>query len=45
VHDAGDHSIVVGQVEAVAGPRDPVSRGPLVHHSGAYRRLGPAAPG
>jgi flavin reductase (DIM6/NTAB) family NADH-FMN oxidoreductase RutF len=49
VHDAGDHSIVVGQVEAVtapdepvAGPEesaDPASRGPLVHYSGAYRRL------
>jgi flavin reductase (DIM6/NTAB) family NADH-FMN oxidoreductase RutF len=65
VHDAGDHSIVVGQVEAVAapdnpaaapddpvaapdspaaGPRetaDPAPRGPLVHYSGAYRRLRP----
>jgi flavin reductase (DIM6/NTAB) family NADH-FMN oxidoreductase RutF len=74
VHDAGDHSIVVGQVEAVtsqveavtsqveavtsqveavtsqveavtsqveavAGPSGPVPRGPLVHYSGAYRRL------
>ena len=43
VHDAGDHSIVVGQVEAAAGPQnqsDPGERGPLVHYSGAYRRLG-----
>ena len=39
VHDGGDHSIVVGLVEAVAGPSDPAPRGPLVHHSGAYRRL------
>ncbi len=39
VHDAGDHSIVVGQVQAVAGPADPADRGPLVHYSGAYRRL------
>jgi hypothetical protein len=40
VHDAGDHSIVVGQVEAAVGPSDPGERGPLVHYSGAYRRLG-----
>jgi flavin reductase (DIM6/NTAB) family NADH-FMN oxidoreductase RutF len=40
VHDAGDHSIVVGQVEAASGPSDPGERGPLVHFSGAYRRLG-----
>ena len=39
VHDGGDHSIVVGQVEGVAGPADPPRRGPLVHYSGAYRRL------
>ena len=39
VYDGGDHSIVVGQVEAVAGPQEPAERGPLVHHSGAYRRL------
>ena len=39
VHDAGDHSIVVGQVEGVAGPADPPRSGPLVHYSGAYRRL------
>jgi flavin reductase (DIM6/NTAB) family NADH-FMN oxidoreductase RutF len=40
VHDAGDHSIVVGHVVAVAGPATgPAPRGPLVHHSGAYRRL------
>jgi len=40
VHDGGDHSIVVGQVEGVTAPSDPVPRGPLVHYSGAYRRLG-----
>jgi flavin reductase (DIM6/NTAB) family NADH-FMN oxidoreductase RutF len=40
VYDAGDHSIVVGQVEAAVGPSDPGGRGPLVHYSGAYRRLG-----
>ena len=28
VHDAGDHSIVVGQVEAVAGPPDPPTAAP-----------------
>ena len=39
VHDGGDHSIVVGRVEGVAGPSDPLPRGPLVHYSGAYRRL------
>jgi flavin reductase (DIM6/NTAB) family NADH-FMN oxidoreductase RutF len=45
VHDGGDHSIVVGQVEAAAGPHepgdpaDPAARGPLVHYSSAYRRL------
>jgi flavin reductase (DIM6/NTAB) family NADH-FMN oxidoreductase RutF len=47
VHDGGDHSVVIGQVEAVTGPvTDPARearRGPLVHYSGAYRRLGPAA--
>jgi flavin reductase (DIM6/NTAB) family NADH-FMN oxidoreductase RutF len=39
VHDGGDHSIIVGQVVAVAGPSDPSSRGPLVHYAGDYRRL------
>ncbi len=57
VHDAGDHSIVVGEVESVASPDEtvrpapgepvtdpgepagPAPRGPLVHYSGAYRRL------
>jgi flavin reductase (DIM6/NTAB) family NADH-FMN oxidoreductase RutF len=38
VHDGGDHSVVIGQVEAVTGPAaEP--RGPLVHYSGGYRRL------
>jgi flavin reductase len=40
VHDGGDHSVVIGQVEGVAGPFDPVPRGPLVHYCGAYSRLG-----
>jgi flavin reductase (DIM6/NTAB) family NADH-FMN oxidoreductase RutF len=54
VHDAGDHTIVVGQVKAVTVPPEPpepqepletpetpetASRGPLLHYSGAYRRL------
>ena len=39
VHDAGDHSIVVGQVEAVTAPPETADRGPLLHYSGAYRRL------
>ncbi len=41
VYDGGDHSIIVGQVIAVDGPADPPDRGPLVHHSGRYRRLRP----
>ena len=49
VHDAGDHSIVVGEVEAVTGPPETPSetpdRGPLLHYSGAYRRLRSLAPG
>jgi flavin reductase (DIM6/NTAB) family NADH-FMN oxidoreductase RutF len=39
VHDAGDHSIVVGDVVAVSGPSD--GRGPLLHYGGRYRRLRP----
>jgi flavin reductase (DIM6/NTAB) family NADH-FMN oxidoreductase RutF len=39
VHDAGDHSIVVGAVVAVTGPAD--GRGPLLHYAGRYRRLRP----
>ena len=39
VHDGGDHSIVVGRVDGVAGTAGPAARGPLVHYSGAYRRL------
>ncbi len=39
VHEAGDHSIIVGEVLAVTGPDGPPARGPLVHHAGAYRRL------
>ena len=48
VHDGGDHSIVVGRVVAVAGPADPAdpaARGPLLHYSGAYRRVVSAPPG
>jgi flavin reductase (DIM6/NTAB) family NADH-FMN oxidoreductase RutF len=44
VHDGGDHSVVIGRVEAVTGPSPPARRGPLVHYSGAYRRLGPLTP-
>jgi flavin reductase (DIM6/NTAB) family NADH-FMN oxidoreductase RutF len=39
VHDGGDHSIIVGQVVAVAEPAASSSAGPLVHYAGAYRRL------
>jgi flavin reductase (DIM6/NTAB) family NADH-FMN oxidoreductase RutF len=39
VHDAGDHSIVVGRVVAVTGPA--AARDPLVHYAGRYRRLRP----
>jgi flavin reductase len=48
VHDAGDHTIVVGEVQAVTAPPETPqtpeapqapSRGPLLHYSGAYRRL------
>jgi len=42
VYDGGDHSIILGEVTAVDGPADPPARGPLVHHSGRYRRLRPA---
>ena len=42
-HEAGDHPLVVGQVASVAGPADPPDRGPLLHYSGAYRRLKPLA--
>jgi flavin reductase (DIM6/NTAB) family NADH-FMN oxidoreductase RutF len=37
LHDAGDHSIVVGQVAAADGPFD--ARNPLLHYAGRYRRL------
>ena len=39
VYDGGDHSIVVGRVEAASVPADRPSSGPLVHYSGGYRRL------
>jgi flavin reductase (DIM6/NTAB) family NADH-FMN oxidoreductase RutF len=45
VYDGGDHSIVVGRVVAVDGPEDPAARGPLLHYSGAYRRLVSVPPG
>jgi flavin reductase (DIM6/NTAB) family NADH-FMN oxidoreductase RutF len=43
VYEGGDHSIVVGHVVAVYAPPEgsPDGRGPLLHHSGRYRRLGP----
>jgi flavin reductase (DIM6/NTAB) family NADH-FMN oxidoreductase RutF len=37
VHEGGDHSIVVGEVLGVAEPAG--EAGPLVYHSGRYRRL------
>jgi flavin reductase (DIM6/NTAB) family NADH-FMN oxidoreductase RutF len=39
LHDAGDHVIVVGQVEDVRS----AEAAPLVYWSGGYRRLGPAS--
>jgi flavin reductase (DIM6/NTAB) family NADH-FMN oxidoreductase RutF len=44
IHDAGDHSIVVGRVAGVAFPADRRPGGPLVHYSGGYRRLDPVDP-
>ena len=44
VHDGGDHSIMVGQVVAVVGPRDPAQHGPLVHYAGGYHRVEPVEP-
>jgi len=41
VYDGGDHSIVVGRVIGVGAPADSPPRGPLIHHSGRYRRLSP----
>lgn len=38
VHDGGDHSIVVGEVIGVSGPRSPGR--PLLYYAGQYRRLG-----
>jgi len=37
VHDGGDHSIVVGEVIGVTGPRSPGR--PLLYYAGRYRRL------
>jgi len=39
LHDAGDHTIVVGEVLGCDADPD---REPLVHHAGAYRSLVPA---
>jgi flavin reductase (DIM6/NTAB) family NADH-FMN oxidoreductase RutF len=40
VHDGGDHSIVVGEVLAVAPPPPGADgTGPLIYHAGRYRRL------
>jgi flavin reductase (DIM6/NTAB) family NADH-FMN oxidoreductase RutF len=39
VYDGGDHSIIVGEVVAVAAAAD--GRGPLIHHQGQYRSLAP----
>ena len=44
VHDAGDHSIVVGQVVGVSIADSRRPSGPLVHYSGAYRHLDPVDP-
>jgi flavin reductase (DIM6/NTAB) family NADH-FMN oxidoreductase RutF len=38
VHDGGDHSIVVAEVLGVSEPAA-VPGGPLIYHSGRYRRL------
>jgi flavin reductase (DIM6/NTAB) family NADH-FMN oxidoreductase RutF len=37
VHDGGDHSIVVGEVIGVSGPR--AGGRPLIHYGGRYRTL------
>jgi len=37
VHDGGDHSIVVGEVIGVTGPRS--SGRPLLYYAGRYRHL------
>jgi flavin reductase (DIM6/NTAB) family NADH-FMN oxidoreductase RutF len=37
VHDAGDHSIVVGEVIGVTGPQQ--QSGPLIHYAGSYHRI------
>jgi len=39
VHDGGDHSIILGQVDAASVPAQRSSRRPLVHYAGRYRRL------
>ncbi len=36
-HDAGDHTVWVGEVSRVAGEPGP----PLLHYAGRYRRLAP----
>jgi flavin reductase (DIM6/NTAB) family NADH-FMN oxidoreductase RutF len=40
VHDAGDHSIVVGKVIAVTATAGPaVTAGPLIHYAAGYHRI------
>jgi len=38
-HDAGDHSIFIGQVEGFRLAADLASRGPLIFHTGRYGSL------
>lgn len=40
-HEAGDHTILVGQVEAGDAP-EATEPGPLLYYRGGYRRLGPS---
>jgi flavin reductase (DIM6/NTAB) family NADH-FMN oxidoreductase RutF len=39
VYDGGDHTIVVGEVVGVSGPR--AGSEPLIHQAGRYRKLAP----
>lgn len=38
-HPAGDHTILLGEVEGVHISKDAHLRGPLLYHRGRYRRL------
>ncbi len=40
VYPGGDHSVIIGQVEALGG----AEQAPLLYYRGKYRRLDPAAP-